>query len=93
MSETQAERIEQLRNRRAALDARIDKLIARQSATLRKQRTRALVLIGAAIEAEIKAAPDSLSTIRQVVSERLTPRDRDAALAHLDTLTPKEEPQ
>lgn len=87
MPDPQAKKIEQLRDRRAALDARIQKLIAREGVTIRKRRTRALVLIGAAIESEIKTTPDSLNTIRQVIRERLTSkRDRDAALAHLDTL-------
>jgi hypothetical protein len=94
MTANQNAKIEQLRNKRAALDARIEKLIARESAAHRKQRTRALVLIGAALESEIKADLDALSTVRQVVSERLTsPRDRQAALAYLDVLHEEAKPQ
>lgn len=79
--------IEALKAKRAALDARIEKLVARESATRRKERTRALVLIGAAIEAEIKADPTGTSAIQQVINERLTtPRDRDAALAYLNDM-------
>lgn len=80
-------RIDTLVQRRRQLDAKIEKLLARQKAATRKQRTRALILLGAAIEAELKASPESLSTVMQVVSERLSAlRDREAVLAHLNSV-------
>lgn len=83
----QTTKLEKLQTKRAEIDARIEKLVSQSNAQRRKARTRALVLIGAAMEAELKAAPDALNTIRQIVSDRLTTsRDRTDVLIYLDQL-------
>lgn len=79
----QSEKMDQLRAKRATLDARIEKLQARETAEVRKARTRALILLGAAFEAAMNKSPEAAAVIRQVVSEQLSARHQKLVLQYL----------
>lgn len=84
MRPTNAERLENLRKRRAALDAELGRLEARERAEKRKQDTRRKILLGAVVMQEMENHPDEIGVwARKLLAERLT-KPRDRALFNLD---------
>ncbi len=78
MRKTEDERLEDLKRRRAALDAEVNRLQAKKRAEDRKADTRRKILLGAVVMQEIDAQPDKIGVwAKSLLSERLTkPRDR-----------------
>lgn len=84
MRPTNAERLENLRKRRAVLDAELSRLEARERTEKRKQDTRRKILLGAVVMQEMEAKPDETGKwARELLAERLT-KPRDRALFDLD---------
>lgn len=76
-------RIEALMARRAELDARIQRLQSRDVAAERKARSRALLLLGTALEKQMGKEPATAGAIRQIVAARLAQRDQETVLNYL----------
>ncbi len=76
-------RIEALMTRRAELDARIQRLQSRDVAAERKARSRALLLLGTALEKQMGKEPATAGAIRQIVAARLAQRDQETVLNYL----------
>jgi hypothetical protein len=76
--------LEALKTKRAALDARIQRLEQRDKEKSRKSRSHALVLLGAAIEQQIVQEPSSVHLVRQMIVRYLKkPRDQEVVLSYL----------
>ncbi|QDQ73125.1 hypothetical protein FNZ56_04165 [Pseudoluteimonas lycopersici] len=80
-------RIDALVQKRQMLDARIDRLKQREAASDRKARSRALLLLGVAVEKQIRQQPDSIESVRRLISQNLLPREQAAVLAFLSAST------
>lgn len=78
-------KLEALRQKAAALTARIQAAEARETAQHRARRTRALILIGTAFVTQLKAEPDDLETTKSILRTRLNERDATAAIQWLDS--------
>ena len=76
-------RIEALMARRAELDARIQRLQSRDVAAERKARSRALLLLGTALEKQMGKEPATAGAIRQIVAARLAQLDQETVLNYL----------
>lgn len=92
-SETLQQRIGRTASKLAALKAQQQAKEARAKARLTKEarttRTRALVLLGIALEREAIDAPEGTSTIRSILEKHLTRKtERAAALAFLTSISP-----
>lgn len=75
-----------LKAQQQARDAR-EKL--RRNSEARATRNRALILLGVALEREVRDAPERAGTIRHIIEKHLHREgDRVEALAFLSTLTP-----
>jgi hypothetical protein len=72
------ERLEELRKKRIALDAEVNRLQARKRLADRKADTRRKILLGAVVMQEMQSKPDKIGVwAKQLLNERLkTPRDR-----------------
>lgn len=75
---TNEERLEDLRKRRAALDAEVNRLQAKKRLADRKADTRRKILLGAVVMQEMESKPDKIGVwAKQLLDERLKkPRDR-----------------
>jgi hypothetical protein len=93
MRPTNSERLENLRKRRAVLDAELNRLEARERTEKRKQDTRRKILLGAVVMQEMEAKPDDIGVwANKLLADRLT-KDRDRALFGLQPCqTPSQEP-
>lgn len=78
-----ATKIEVLMTRRAELDARIQRLQNRDAEAERKARSRALLLLGTALEKQMKKEPGTAGAIRQIITTCLLPRDQEMVLNYL----------
>lgn len=76
-------KIESLLAKRAALDARIDRLKQRNTAENRKTRSRALLLLGVALEKQLQAQPGSAHMVRQIILAHLKDRERASVTSYL----------
>jgi histidinol-phosphate/aromatic aminotransferase/cobyric acid decarboxylase-like protein len=76
-------KMESLLAKRAALDARIDRLKQRVTATDRKARGRALLLLGVAFEKQIQAQPGSAHIVRRIILAHLKEREQIAVISYL----------
>lgn len=90
-------RIEALMARRAELDAKIQRLQNRDAEAERKARSRALLLLGTALEKQMKKEPATAGAVRQIIAGCLMPRDQETVLNYLfsppTTASPKSEEQ
>lgn len=78
MKATPTDRIESLKARRAAIDARIQRLESRDALAIRKLRSRALLLLGVAMEKHVKEVPTALGQVHRIVDTHLLDRERKA---------------
>jgi hypothetical protein len=76
-------KIESLLAKRAALDARIDRLKQRNTAEDRKMRSRALLLLGVALEKQLQVQPGSEHMVRDIILTHLKGRERIAVAGYL----------
>ena len=77
MRPSNLERIENLRARRAQLDAELSRLESKTRAENRKMDTRRKILIGAIIMQEMADDPDVAAHVQGLLDKRLNkPRDR-----------------
>ena len=76
-------KIESLLAKRAALDARIERLKQRSTADDRKARSRALPLLGVAMEKQIQANPGIAHRIRQMIASNLKDREQAVVTSYL----------
>ena len=83
MTAAKQDRISALLAKRAALDARIDRLKSRDAAAERKARSRALLLLGVTLEKQLKKSPDETGAIEELISEHLQPREQAAVRTYL----------
>ncbi|HEL4185790.1 TPA: plasmid mobilization protein [Stenotrophomonas maltophilia] len=81
-----SDRIETLKAKQAQIAAQIAKLQARESAQARKDRTKALILLGTAVEKQLKL-DDQDHQLRAIVLSNLTGRDAERALAYIEGLS------
>lgn len=72
------ERLELLRQRRAAIDAELGRLLAKERTEKRKEDTRRKILLGAVVMQEMENHPDEIGAwAMKLLAARLTkPRDR-----------------
>lgn len=78
-----ANKIESLLAKRAALDARIERLKQRTTVADRKVRGRALLLLGVALEKQMQAQPSSAHMVRQIILAHLKDREKAAVTNYL----------
>lgn len=78
-----ATKIEVLMTRRAELDARIQRLQSRDAEAERKARSRALLLLGTALEKQMGKEPATAGAIRQIIAGCLMPRDQETVINYL----------
>lgn len=76
MATNNDERLASLLAKRAALEARIQRLKERGAATERKARSRALLLLGVMLEKQLQKAPAESTVIREMIREHLLPREQ-----------------
>lgn len=88
MSPSHEARIENLRSRRAQIDAEILRLHARDKTQSRKDDTRRKILIGALIMSEMEGRQDFNDWVRSLLARKLN-KPRDRALFGLETQGPK----
>ncbi|PNS09826.1 hypothetical protein [Solilutibacter silvestris] len=77
------ERIAALISRKEALEARIQRLKARDANVDRKARSRALLLLGVAVEKHLQAQPAAMGLIRQMLLQHLKGREQAAVASYL----------
>lgn len=82
-TKTQESKIESLLAKRAALDARIERIKQRSTAQDRKTRSRALLLLGVAMEKQMQAQPGSAHMVRQIIQTHLKEREQVAVAGYL----------
>lgn len=80
------ERLESLKAKKAQLAAQIAKLEARESDRLRKERTKALIILGTAIEKQLKKG-DQESQLRSMILGNLSDKDAQKALSYIESLS------
>ncbi|MBB5862395.1 plasmid mobilization protein [Xanthomonas arboricola] len=80
------ERLESLKAKKAQIAAKIAKLEARESDRLRRERTKALILFGTAIEKELKKG-DANNQLRSLILGNLTEKDGHRALSYIDSIS------
>jgi hypothetical protein len=72
------EKVETLRQRKAAIEARIAAIEAKENAQRRREETRLRVLIGAAVLADSSRHGETLATVKAIVQRAFaTGADRD----------------
>lgn len=76
-------RLASLIEKRAALEARIQRLQNLDTEAERKARSRALLLLGTALEKQMKKEPGTAGAIRQIITSCLVPRDQETVLNYL----------
>lgn len=81
-------KIESLLAKRAALDARIERLKQRSTADDRKARSRALLLLGVATEKQIHAHPGAVHMVRQMIASHLKDREQAVVTSYLFSAGP-----
>lgn len=81
-----SDRIEILKTKQAQIAAQIAKLQARESAHARKERTKALILLGSAVEKQLKAN-DPEHKLRTLILGNLSGRDAEKALSYIESLS------
>ncbi len=75
---SKADRLQALQNRANRLKAQIADIEAQNATRQRKEDTRAKVLVGAGILADLEHHPESIATVRTILARAITaPRDRD----------------
>lgn len=79
-----SDRLASLMAKREALDARIQRLKKRGTASDRKSRSRALLLMGVALEDAMKRHQVSTDLVRQLATRHLSkPTEREAVFRYL----------
>ncbi|CEE16415.1 MULTISPECIES: hypothetical protein [Xanthomonas] len=81
------ERLESLKAKKAQLAAQIAKLEARESDKARKERTKALILFGTALEKQLKKG-DQDGQLRSLILGNLTEKDGQKALSYIESVEP-----
>ncbi|MCU1706793.1 plasmid mobilization protein [Xanthomonas hortorum pv. pelargonii] len=81
-----AEKLESLRAKKAQIAALISKLEAREADRMRKERTKALILFGTAIEKQLKKG-DEGNQLRALILGNLAERDGQRALSYIESIS------
>lgn len=83
MATTSSEKISALLAKKAALEARIQRMKSRDAAVERKVRSHALRLLGIAIHKQMQKHPAFANPVRQLIVEHLLQRDQEAVIDFL----------
>ena len=78
---TDAERLDELRRKKAQLAAKESALLARQKIEARKVETRQKIIIGGAVMAWLRGNPDKLELLRPVLDSAAARKEDKDALA------------